>query len=85
VGEHGLVGGDEGLVGLEGGAGQRESGAIGAADKFHHDIDIVAAGERGGVILPGEAGEIDAAFAAAVASRDGGDGDGPAGAAGVQF
>ncbi len=58
---------------------------LGAADELDNDVDIVARGERGHIILPGEGGEIDAPLPMPIAGRHGGDHDRPAGAPGDEL
>ena len=81
VRDHRLVGGDQRLAPAQRGAcaGQRRS--VGAADQFDHHVDIVARGQRGHVVVPGEAGDIDTAIFQAFACRDRGDLDRAPGAA----
>ena len=80
VRQHRLVGGDQRLARRQRVPRQRQRRAIGAADQLDDHIDIVAAGQLGSVVEPGEARQIDPALAAAVAGRHGGDGDGAPGA-----
>jgi hypothetical protein len=83
-GEHGLVGGDHMLAGGERGERGGLGRAVLAPHRLDHQIDVVAAGERDRVVLPGVGGEVDAAVAVARAGGDRGDLDGPSGAPGEQ-
>ena len=58
------------LAVLEGRLDQGFGGAVGAADQFGDNIDIVPPGKRGGVIAPGNAGKLDAPVLGFIAGAD---------------
>ena len=82
--DHRLVGGDEALARAQSGAREGERGAVRTADQLDHHVDIIAPGERGHVVFPGEAGDVDAAILAAVTRGDRDDLDRATGARGDQ-
>ncbi len=82
VRQHRLVGGDQRLAGRQRAPCQGQRRAIGTADQFDNDIDIIATGKFGRVINPDEARQIKPAFALAIPRADGGNADRPPGAAG---
>ena len=80
--QHRLVGGDHRLAGGDRGFGQGARGTVGAADQFDDHVHGRVGGQRHRVFVPAQAGQRHAAVLGAVARRDGGDGDRPAGARG---
>jgi hypothetical protein len=79
--EHRLVGGDEGSCRRRASRAQARGQGRPSRRPLDHDIGILVVGERGGVVDPFEAADIDAAILGAVARGDGDDLDRPAGAA----
>ena len=67
MGQHRLVGRHQRLACAQRAPRQRQRRSIAAADQFHHHIDIVAGGQFGGIIHPGDAVERHAAIPAAIA------------------
>ena len=70
-GQQGLVGGDDGLAGLQRRFDRAPGDAFGAADQFDKQVDAVKRRKLGGVIEPAIGRKIDAAGAIAVARRYG--------------
>jgi hypothetical protein len=81
-GEHRLVGGDDVLAPGERRRGSRLRRAVLAAHHLDDEVDVVAAGERDRVVLPGVGREVDAAVAVPRAGGDRDDLDRPPGASG---
>ena len=82
--DHRLVGGDQALAAVQRRAGQGEGGAVRAADQLDHHVRPGMARQRGGIVDPVEARDVDAAILGPVARGDGDHFDRPAGAAGDQ-
>ena len=80
MGHHRLVRSDQALACIERGAGERERGAVGAADQFDNDIDIRAGRHGLHVVDPGVPGKVDAPVLAPLASSHRDDLYRPAGA-----
>ena len=80
VGEHRLVGGDERLARRQRRPRQHQRRPVAATDHLDDDVDVVAVGEFGRVVDPGEAAGVDAAVAPAIARRHRGDDDPAVGA-----
>ncbi len=63
-GEEGLVGGDHRLARLERGFHRRPRRALGAADQFDEDVDVIGARQGDRIVEPGRAGNVAAATSA---------------------
>ncbi len=61
--QHCLVGGDDRLAGGERRLRRGQRRAALAADQLHEDVDVGAARERDGIVVPGEARQVDSAVA----------------------
>ena len=81
VREHRLVGGDEVLARRQRTARNGERGSVRSADQLDDHVGIATRDQFGGIVAPGEAGEIDAAIARLVTRRNRDDLDRAAGAA----
>ncbi len=78
LGEHRLIGGDDGFAGIERGFDRGARGRFGAADQFDEAIDLGRSGEFCRIVIPAERREIGAAFFAALFGANAGDFDPPA-------
>ena len=82
--DHRLVGGDEALARAQRRARQRQRRAVRAADQLYHHVHVIAPRQRGHVVFPGEARDIDPAILAAIARGHRHHLDSPPGARGDQ-
>ena len=75
VRDHRLVGSDQRLAGLDGGARTGQRWSVRAADQFDHNVYVLAVAEDDHVVFPGIGREVDTAIPVAVARADGGNHD----------
>ena len=67
--DHRLIGCDKGFSGANRIAGEAQRGAVRATNQFGNHVNIVTGGEGGRIVFPGQARQVHAAIAAAIARR----------------